>query len=312
MITWVIGANGLLGNAIHNEVSRSFLALPIRWNEPSLAIADLERNAREFQTVAAQPDGSIVWAAGKATTSSTLSETQRELHMFSAAMEIIREFHPSGRGCFFLSSSAGGVYAGSQHPPFSAISIPGPVSPYGNLKLDQEKSVSEILSGVCPIVLGRISNLYGPGQDLDKLQGLISRLALAAVTKQPVNMFVSLDTMRDYIYTKDAARVIHYWTRESLTTQPQGSLIRVIASGTAVSLGHLIHVMQDVARTRIPIALGAHASSSMQAKDLRLQPTGEMQIAKYLSTTLNEGSKNVFLDVLQRFQRATIQPPSES
>ena len=55
-------------------------------------------------------------------------------------------------------------------------------------------------------MIGRFSNLYGPGQNLGKLQGLISRLALSAVTRQPINIFVPLDTIRDYVYVDDAAQ----------------------------------------------------------------------------------------------------------
>ena len=40
----------------------------------------------------------------------------------------LRDSRPSGRGTFFLSSSAGGVYAGSTHPPFSESTVPRPLS----------------------------------------------------------------------------------------------------------------------------------------------------------------------------------------
>lgn len=39
-------------------------------------------------------------------------------------------------------------------------------------------------------VIGRLTNLYGPGQDLSKGQGLISTLVNSAITLQPATIYV--------------------------------------------------------------------------------------------------------------------------
>ena len=57
-------------------------------------------------------------------------------------------------------------------------------------------------------VLGRLSNVYGPGQTLGKPQGLLSQLCLADATGRPLPVFVSMDTIRDYLYAGDAARMV--------------------------------------------------------------------------------------------------------
>ena len=51
------------------------------------------------------------------------------------------------------------------------------------------------------VLVGRIANLYGPGQNLAKPQGLVSQLCLANLTGQPLSIYVSLDTLRDYLST---------------------------------------------------------------------------------------------------------------
>jgi len=112
-------------------------------------------------------------------------------------------------------------------------------------------------------------------------------------------MFVSLDTLRDYIYSDDAAAII-----ASLVTRPvdsRGTQTHIIASGQPVSLGYLIHLAEDIARTRIPIAVGAHAISAAQARDLRLISSYEGYISQ-IQTTLPAGIKNVYLDILERRQ----------
>jgi len=48
-------------------------------------------------------------------------------------------------------------------------------------------------------MVGRMSNLYGPGQNLKKVQGLISQMCLRVLTRQPLVLYVPLDTIRDYL-----------------------------------------------------------------------------------------------------------------
>lgn len=219
-----------------------------------------------------------------------------ELRPLEGLLAGLRSALPSGPGSFFLTSSAGGVYAGSHGPPFTTETRPVPLSPYGELKLAQEELSIQLLRGLVPITIGRISNLYGPGQNLWKLQGLISRLALSAIRQEPVNIFVPLDTIRDYLYTDDAARVILRLTdlpqsRRDVSTQ-------VLAVGRGTTIGQLIRTMNEVAKRRVPVALGTHPSANAQAHDLRLMPSVNLEHV----TTLPAGIKAVHDDILSRSQ----------
>ena len=153
---------------------------------------------------------------------------------------------------------------------------------------------------MCPLIIGRFSNVYGPGQNLDKPQGLVSRLALATATRQPINIFVSLDTIRDYLYVDDAAQqvaalisqvILHSLARPETT-------VRVLASGEPVALGHLIQTMQLVTKRRVPVALGSHPSSASQVLDLRLMPS----LVPNEGTSLPIGTKRVYDDIHRRLQ----------
>ncbi len=312
MLIWIVGEGGLLGSALartaRNESSNSlFLAEPLPWGHVDSVRTQFERLAERFAAEAAHEPWAVVWAAGRATVASSAADAESELEALTSLCVALKNHTPSGRGAFFLSSSAGGVYAGSENPPFSIETVPAPLSAYGQLKLDQEAAAGRVLSDVCPVMIGRISNLYGPGQDLSKLQGLISALARSAVTRIPINMFVSLDTIRDYIYADDAAQQILHLVQRSIDGVSDEAVSRfILASGQPVSLGYLVNLVQDIARVRIPVALGAHASAAAQSRDLRLLPTvneGDWK-AGSPSTPLAAGVKNVFLDVLERVQRA--------
>ena len=300
MITWVVGRGGLLGSAVARRCDLEYLPGPVPWHDPDAARATLHEQARGLEHAAAGGRWRVVWVAGAATTSTPRDVAFRELHPLEGLATGLRSALPSGSGSVFLASSAGGVYAGSCSPPFDAESETAPLSPYGELKLAQEEMTLDLLSPVVPVVIGRISNLYGPGQNVQKLQGLISQLARSAVTQQPINIFVPLDTIRDYIYSDDAAG-------EALRAADLARDLRtgstvVLASGQPATVGQLIRTMNLVARRRVPVALGSHPSSTAQSPDLRLTPTREPQHL----TPLPAGMKAVYGDILTRMHASSL------
>ena len=142
----------------------------------------------------------------------------------------------------------GGVYAGSSGPPFTEESAVAPLAPYGHQKLRIEATAAERSLSVhgVPTVVGRLTNVYGPGQDLGKAQGLVSQLAKASILRKPISLYVSLDTIRDYIFVDDAAAVI---VAAHSTTRPGGRprdadratrLVKIIGSGAPLTIAALL------------------------------------------------------------------------
>ena len=302
MHTWVIGSGGLFGSALSRASESTFRCTPIPWSNNHQARETLQQSLRIF-AARTTGDWCVAWAAGHATTSSTQAAADRELELFTSFIQALQQEHPSGNGVFLLTSSAGGVYAGTPDPPFTSTSVPQPLGIYGQLKLAQEEAARQLTPSI-PVAIARVSNLYGPGQDLGKLQGVISRLALAAVTRDPITMFVPLDTMRDYIHTDDAAVRALHWARMSLATQR--SAIRVVASGQSETLSHIIALMNSITRVRIPVASGLHESARVQASDLRLRPDTDQAIDRLPLTPLPVGMKQVFLDIRRRHANAKL------
>jgi UDP-glucose 4-epimerase len=307
LITWTIGAGGLIGGAIARRLaqepdSTTFEGPAIPWADTSSAIELLNESAKAFAEATADRSWAIIWAAGVATVSTEPEKVESELTTLTALVAAIKANPPKGKGVFFLVSSAGGVYAGSAGSPFSADTPIKPLSAYGELKAQQEQVAATALDGVCPVIIGRFSNVYGPGQNLGKLQGLISQLAMATATRQPINIFVSLDTIRDYIFVDDASDQVAYW----ITRAAIGCNIELIASGEPVALSQLIRTMESVTKRKVPVALGSHPSSSHQVLDLRFNPwnaTGSAENARPLKhTPLPVGTKLVYQDILARMQ----------
>lgn len=309
MRIWIIGAGGLFGSSLARVAASDGHHVTsshrVPWGEPEQALEHLLYEAHNFMTGNSQDPTTwaIAWAAGHVTTASSSESAAQELDLFTGFIagltSVINELDAPVRGRFLLASSAGGIYGGASNPPFGADTPPCPVGPYGKLKFAQEEVARERLSGCIDVTVARLANLYGPGQDLAKLQGLISRLALSAVTREPLTMFVPLDTLRDYIYVDDAARLTLHW----LTADSSLSQIRVIASGQPTSLGQLISLMQDIAHSRIPVAYGLHPSAALQSPDLRLVSDHDQATQSWTPMPLPAGMKLVYQDILARTQQ---------
>ncbi len=312
-ITWTIGAGGLIGASINAKAAHPFAGSTIPWSDDTAAGEVLASDLDQFIAAASADPWTIVWAAGAATVASSQAQTDAETAVIRGFMERLRLTHPAGDGVFFLTSSAGGVFAGAKHPPFTEDAEPLPIGPYGWSKLANEAAAREVLADTCSVVIGRFSNIYGPGQNLAKMQGLISRLALSAATREPLNLFVPLSTVRDYIYADDAAEVAHLWIDEThaivansgsnnVGPYPQLATLRLIASGHGTSVGQLLRTTQDVTHRKVPIAMGSHPSSAMQAPDLRFIPSQPTTGQLPGLTSLPIGMKRVFDAVLMQLQ----------
>ena len=304
MRSWIIGSGGLIGSAIRRQLAPDFAAPTIPWADVAASKSALREAYADFTSQATGLPWAIVWAAGAGTTVSGADVFERELDVFDSFMTDVAASPPESPGVVVLISSAGSVHAGSHHPPFTEATDPAPISAYGRAKLAQEELASRHLRGKVPLLVCRVSNAYGPGQDLTKLQGLISRLALATYTREPLHLFVPTSTVRDYIFTSDIADHVHRWIDFTLDEQQRTSRIVVVASGQGTSIAHLVKTASDVSHHRIPIAMGIHPSSRDQPLDSRFIPTPVPGDQAMSVTSLPVGVKAVFDDISHRLAQA--------
>ncbi|GAB3608533.1 hypothetical protein GCM10027414_06580 [Humibacter ginsengiterrae] len=254
----------------------------------------------------------ILWAAGAAVTAATQFMIQRELDELAKAFTEITDTIASVKAsvCFFYASSAGGVYAGSQQPPFSERTVPAPISPYGEFKLAAEQLVEESVGSIgASSVVGRIANLYGPGQRMDKMQGLISHLALAQFSPSPASIFVPLDTLRDYIYVDDCADLILDTMSLTLNKASQSGAVsatKVMATGHAASIAELLGHFSRLSHGHPNVMVGSSPVSAFQARDLRLRSEVWPALDQRQMTPLPVGIKATIDDILRMVQAGAI------
>ncbi|WP_052462222.1 NAD-dependent epimerase/dehydratase family protein [Nigerium massiliense] len=272
-LTWVVGAGGLLGQhvvaALDGRAPR-FAAPPIPWSEPERARAVLADAAASFVGKAGDQPWQVIWCAGAGVTGTSKEDLDNELAALSAALEGLGG---GPRGAVFFASSAGGVYAGVGFPPYTEVSPVRPLAPYGFAKLEAERIVTDwaMRTGTSALI-GRIANIYGPGQNLDKPQGLVSQLCASFLKRRASHIWSSLDTLRDYVFVADCAElVLDALDRLRAETSDRPQVVtKIFASGRSMSIASVIGELRLVFRRRPLIVLGASPTSAMQARDLSM------------------------------------------
>lgn len=271
----VVGGGGLLGSAVLRELhlqGRHPERAVVPWSEPGAAV-DALAAATERLLSLGRP-WRLYWCAGSGVVASGSEQLDAELATldgFLARFTAQLAAHPQP-GALFLASSAGGVHAGSEGSPFTEETEPRPISPYGEAKLAAEVRVRAFAAeaGV-PVLVGRIANLYGPGQDPRKAQGLISVLCRAHLGRRPSSIYVSLDTARDYIYVDDVARLAFAGTERVAGVELGSTVVKILASQTGTTVAAILGELRRITKHRPRVVLGASPAARFQARDLRFR-----------------------------------------
>jgi UDP-glucose 4-epimerase len=275
---WVVGASGLLGSTtVHATLRRDGWSVldvpPMPWHDRAALAGRAAGAARQLvaDLDPATDDWAMLWLGGAGVTSSPEAQLRLELEQLQLVLDQLPVVTAGGvQGGIFYASSAGGVYGGSAAPPFTEHTEPRPLGAYGRSKLEAEQIVRRTAErlGVASLV-GRISNLYGPGQKLAKMQGIISHLARAQFSPAPASVYVPLDTMRDYLFVEDAAELV-LDAMDELRARG-GHHTKILASQASATIGELLGQFHALLKARPHVMLGQSDQAANQAIDLRLR-----------------------------------------
>jgi UDP-glucose 4-epimerase len=312
-LTWVVGSGGLLGSSVTAACrERGPLWEPparIRWQQAD-ARQQLAGAVAEFAEAVGSCAWQVAWCAGAATTTASTADLAEERATFDFVLQhLARRIAPRQwpSGGLFVASSAGGVYAGSSDPPFTERSVPRPISPYGEAKLELERSAS--LWGQAhgiPVLIGRIANLYGPGQDMSKAQGLVSQLCRAHLRREPIRIYVPLDTVRDYLYVADCGEMVADALERLCSpaaSAEDSAWVKVFASQQGVTIAALLGHLKRLFKRPLHVILPASDAARFQARDLRLRSTTWTDLDHRRMTPLTAGIRAT-VDHLSRALRS--------
>jgi len=312
--TWVIGAGGLLGSALAARLRQRGAPVTttpwVPWHDPVAAVSRLAEGVRELAERSDRPCR-VAWCAGAGVTGTSERALAQEIEVLTGLLDHLATL-PNGRlDALFFASSAGGLYAGSPEPPFTEAHPVVPLSPYGHAKRVAEEVVDQFAESTgVPTVLGRIANLYGAGQNLRKPQGLISHLCRGQLNAQPVSIYVSLDTLRDYLFVDDCAGMVadaldHVARLPGRFEGPNAATVKIFASQQATTIAALLGECRRVFKRAPLVVLGSSPTARYQPRDLRLRSTVWTSLDRRSLTPLPAGIRATSAGLLRSMQASS-------
>ena len=296
----IIG-HGQLGSAVARQLPVGVASrVNVPWQDPDAATSALRSAVGRF--VSAGPGDALgfCWAAGSGVVGTPDEELRRERTYLRAVLD---ELDRTASGTiplrFFLASSAGGVYAGVDGLADERTE-PVATSAYGHNKLAQERIVSDwaARSGGS-VLIGRISNLYGPRQNLSKPQGFISHLLVAMIGRREFTLKVPAHTIRDFLFTDDVARRIASWL--SGPGGDAGVATKVLASGRSTNLAWVAKTAARVTRLPTKVLFAQPHASVEQPTVLRFVSRELVRLdEEHPARTLESGLRDTWQAVLRR------------
>lgn len=305
MKTLVIGGGGLIGSSLCRAFFREFgyhqQTHAVPWENSEDAVLVLRRNVKDFLTECGTEAWVIAWCAGRGGFSSTTAELASEHIYLNCVLDELTESR-NNNGVFFFASSAGAIYTESGSQVFTENSPTSVSNDYGKHKLEQENVVTQFAQHTkTKCVIGRLVSIYGPNQNLQKPQGVISRVCLSTVQRQVVDIYVPLGTTRNYLFADDAAKMIINYVRHISQTASNGLIfVKIFCSISSTSISSICKHVGLIAKQKV--LLNTHVLDTNQKYPLHFNicSVSSPDLSGLCQTTMLSGIGQVYLSVLDR------------
>jgi UDP-glucose 4-epimerase len=319
-LSWVVGRGGLLGHNVERALASTGRVWhppeSFDWSDPRKLMPQISAACADFARQAGTSRWQLAWCAGAGVIGSSSRDLQRETEIFRHLLDAVAATIGAGgvgSGVLFLTSSAGGVYAGSKGSPYSERSSEQPLTPYGWNKLEQE-GIARLWSAdhKVPVLIGRIANLYGPGQNLGKEQGLITQVCRRLLAREPFTLYVPLDTIRDYLYAPDCGALVADGLVRLRQEASEGVgvpvVMKIFASQQPNSVSTVLAEIRRVIKRPARVILAGSPRARHQASDLRMTSVVWPELDRRPLTALGVGVHQVVLDLLATMERGQLTP----
>lgn len=139
-------------------------------------------------------------------------------------------------------SSGGTVYGDQSEQPIKESAPARPINHYGNVKLCIENTLRVFdIQAKSKMMIARISNPYGPGQDHNKGVGFIDAVIRKTLAGEPVEVWGDGEIVRDYIYIDDVCTMLG-----NLAEYEGEDTIFNISSATGTSQNRIIEIVKQI------------------------------------------------------------------
>lgn len=209
----ITGAAGFIGSWLGEYFSRKHFVIGIddlstgRQTMETLddyAVADLTN----LEQVMSLPDVDVVLHfAGQSSGERSLDQPVEDAEKnYLSTVALAHRYRSTHTRIIHASSMA--IYGEPGNKAVSELDFPQPISPYGLSKLSAERilQMDEFQLDATSL---RLSNVYGPGQDLQRMnQGMVSIYLNYALTSNVIEVKGDLERIRDFIYVGDVVKIV--------------------------------------------------------------------------------------------------------
>ena len=264
-------------------------------------------------------DNRIEYIAGDFFDDYTMEETVKGMDVFYHAICTLnpgnsnekcilgyeRDFVQTAKLCSYLKdtecrmiffSSGGTVYGNQEVQPITEDAVPVPINHYGNLKLCIENTIRTFNFQMKKnMLIARISNPYGPGQDYHKGVGFIDAAIKHTIAGETIEIWGDGNVVRDYIYIDDLCRMLY-----ALIEYHGDIEVFNLSSNTGVSQNDIVDILKQIDPA---VKVAYKPGRSVDAKKIILDNSRIRSICDFEMVSIEEGIRRYYDYIKQGTKR---------
>jgi UDP-glucose 4-epimerase len=248
----ITGGAGFIGSAVARSMAQTGASITIVDDLSTGSAAHIPSTSRLIThdvsdpsvvaVVASERPDLVIHAAAQVSVTRSIADPERD-HAINVVgtRNILAGALAAGSRRLVFISSGGAIYgdadgATEEWPPH-------PESPYGRNKL---LAVEIVASSGISHAIGRLANVYGPGQRADLEGGVVAVFMEAALAGRDVSIFGDGDQARDFVHVDDVVAAV------GTLSAPGSSGTWNVASGVATSIHALLEQIERTLGRRVP------------------------------------------------------------
>ena len=184
-------------------------------------------------------------------------------------------------------SSGGTVYGVQEEQPIKESASARPINHYGNVKLCIENTLRVFdIQAKSKMMIARISNPYGPGQDHNKGVGFIDAVIRKTLEGEPVEVWGDGEIIRDYIYIEDVCKMLG-----NLAEYEGEETVFNVSSATGTSQNEIINIVKEIDDS---VSCVYKPGRSVDVRKIILDNSKIMSVSKVELMGIKDGIRSVY------------------
>jgi UDP-glucose 4-epimerase len=251
----LLGGGGFIGTALSRHLAQDGRRVHVITHRPSdvappgvvMHVGDLGNEP--LLTMLLEKCSTVVHLASTTTPGMSASHPSKELENLTPALRLLEALQSWKNIHLIFVSSGGTVYGNPQVNPVTESSSLGPLSFYGAGKVALEAFCSAFRSAGHATTILRLSNAYGPVQELNQGFGLIRTVLQHMLHGTTMEIWGDGENVRDFIYIDDVKNAV----AAAIDASTDNGTYNV-GSGCGHTLNRTLEIAERVCGTSLRIA----------------------------------------------------------